>query len=357
MERRLAERLLGKKIPLHQKLRAQAMRFMRQGNVANAEKIFRGAIQAHKPDDTFFKWQVYNDMGCMFSRQNDFKKAVDSLEAAVAEGVRVAGTRDDAKVSVAEKNLAFALKSNEKTKKRAISLYETLFDRYTSILNDKVNAAEVAYELANLLNDVKEFKKAAPYARRCLAIRQESKRVSDIQIAPVLCLLAAIISAPDIAQFDEAERLAYTALDISKKIPQSWSGLAKTAEVKHVQTLIMSIRRGRQAAKRAAKKAKKKKRGTKNEREIKDTSSGGNATTSKPKPTTVEPAKPASSPLDPAARATIAKWRAAKVAAWEAKDAKLRAKCPTRDDLEAWMTKQTQKSLARKAAASGSKGT
>jgi len=120
----------------------------------------------------------------------------------------------DRKVACFEKNLAFAYKSDKRPKK-AVHYYRRSMQKYAS-LSDHANAGEAAYELANLLNDLKEFEKAEPVARECLRHKQEIAGEGQIQVIPTLCLLAAIVSAPKIAKFDEASELAMSAMKLTR---------------------------------------------------------------------------------------------------------------------------------------------
>jgi len=323
---RLAGALMGKSLQQDQKLRNAASSAARRGDIAKAKEMYTKAIEEHGKDDksTLFVPDIYNEMGVLMCRSGRGKEAVVYLNMAVNEGTKIMGD-SDRRVVCYEKNLAFAYKTFKQTKK-AVSTYKNIVKKYTNGTDDPSNASEASYELASLLNDSKDFKAAEPIARKCLEWKK-ALRGSDIHTAPVLCLLAAIISAPDIAKFDEALNFATAALKITKSTSESWMGKSKDQETSYISKLIVAIRKGKQQLKRNKKKQKKDVR-----KKSKDSQSDSKASIN---------TTPSAENLK-----RIETWKQQKLAAWEAGDEKLRKKCPKRADLDSWMAQQTKKALA-----------
>jgi len=211
---RMANALLGKSIPEHNRLKSRAAVAGRRGQLIEAKKLYIEAIVAHGEDDvSLFAAECYNDLGCLLCRTGQVKDSIIFLRLSVEKGGQAVG-ETDRKVACFTKNLAFAYKSARQMRK-ACKYYEDAMGKYSTI-SDSANAGEAAYELATLLNEEKNFSKAEPVARECLEFKKKVADESQIQVVPALYLLAAIISAPEIAKFDEALELATSALKLTK---------------------------------------------------------------------------------------------------------------------------------------------
>eukprot|EP00466_Bigelowiella_natans_P007393 jgi/Bigna1/90820/estExt_fgenesh1_pg.C_800055 len=291
------------------------------------------AIIAHGPDDkSLFVADSYNDLGCLMCRSGRQKDAITYLRLAVTKGSTVVGNADR-KVACFEKNLAFAYKSDKRPKK-AVHYYRRSMQKYAS-LSDHANAGEAAYELASLLNDLKAFAKAEPVARECLKHKKEIADEGQIQVIPTLCLLAAIISAPEIAKFDESAELAMSAMKLTRATSKTWSSGSKDQEIDQVNKLILGVKRGRTKFKKSSKKAKGKKTApSATTTEGGGTNPGGGEETKASEEAAAENEK------------RIEEWRRKKVESWESGDDAMRKKCPSRPELDVWMERQAQKALA-----------
>lgn len=223
-----------------------------KGQYEEAVKEYFKALEEYEKDklkslDTPFVGETFNELAVLHANNKQSDKAVECFERAIKE---METLKEASKLSNAQKYI-LNYKKNLGTHysgagqfKKAQTILEEIAPQYKSgEYENAVSYAQVCHELAHVFNEQCKYLSAEPYARESVRVRKvlhgEDKQAPELKSA--LLLLAAIIGAPSIAKYDEAEEAAQQALDMAKEM--------KGAGEQNVTAIISAIQQAREKSK------------------------------------------------------------------------------------------------------------
>lgn len=183
-----------------------------------------------------------NELGCLQSKH----KLIDGAHASFTKALMQA---DKSKVSQVDKwkLLPNTIRVNMIQNLKQAGRVETAVDLCSTLIpvlkqgGSEEQLQGLAYDIADMFNDFHKFKEAEPFAREALRRSRElyagpSGEDAHPQIVSSLCMVAAVISSPELGKWEEAEALVSEALRMAKTLD---------LDLEPVMTVLMQIRAGR----------------------------------------------------------------------------------------------------------------
>jgi len=203
--------------------------------------LYKEQQEALKKPDSVFIPETLNQLGCLHARYGKFEQATACFTEAIEAEEKLKGR--EAEVLSYKRNMALNYK-NEKKYDEAMKLCFELLPLYREgQFANKVSNAEMAYLIAEIYNEQTKFEDAEIYAREALTLRETIHGVAEpsAEVCVSLCLLAAIIGAPSIGKYDEAEQFALRALDMTRASSTCFTAQTKEEEIRGIQSIILAL--------------------------------------------------------------------------------------------------------------------